>query len=208
MSTSPASQVHVVTGAGPVGSTIALQLAEAPDTRSDCSPDQEADPEHPLIERRKADVSQAGVLTEHFEGAVAVYHCIHGSAYSAKVWRSELPAAEQAVLIAAGAAGAVVVFPESLYSYGPVDVPMTEDLPRDGHKRQAGGSRGPPPGTRGILDRRQSALPPRTSTARSCGRHMRASASFLRCFPASGCRWSAASTSRTRSPTSPTSPGR
>jgi nucleoside-diphosphate-sugar epimerase len=26
--------------------------------------------------------------------------------------------------------GAVVVFPESLYSYGPVDGPMTEDLPR------------------------------------------------------------------------------
>ena len=109
-------------------------------------------PEHPLIERRKVDVSQAGALAEHFDGAAAVYHCIHGSAYSAKAWRAELPAAEQAVLAAAGAAGAVVVFPESLYSYGPVDVPMTEDLPRDGDSRQARRSRGPAPGTGGVLD--------------------------------------------------------
>ena len=46
------------------------------------------------------------------------------------MWRAELPRAERAVLEAAGRAGAVVVFPESLYSYGPVDGPMTEDTPR------------------------------------------------------------------------------
>ena len=137
MSTSPASQVHVVTGAGPVGSTIALQLADAGHpvrllTRSGSGP------EHPLIERRKVDVSHADALAEHFDGTAAVYHCIHGSAYSAKTWRAELPAAEQAVLTAAGAAGAVVVFPESLYSYGPVDVPMTEDLPRSATRGKLG----------------------------------------------------------------------
>ena len=59
-----------------------------------------------------------------------MHHCIHGSAYDARVWRAELPQAEAAVLDAAGRVGAVVVFPESLYSYGPVDGPMTEDLPR------------------------------------------------------------------------------
>ena len=60
-----------------------------------------------------------------------MHHCIHGSAYRASAWRSELPAAERVVLEAAGRVGAVVTFPESLYSYGPVEVPMTEDLPRD-----------------------------------------------------------------------------
>ncbi len=121
--------VHVVTGAGPVGSTVALQLAEAGHqvrllTRSGSGP------EHPSIERRRVDVSDPGALGEAFAGAVAIYHCIHASAYDAKVWRAELPAAERAVLEAAGRVGAVVVFPESLYSYGHVDGPMTEETPR------------------------------------------------------------------------------
>ena len=35
------------------------------------------------------------------------------------------------MLAAAGRVGAVVVFPESLYAYGRVDRPITEDTPRD-----------------------------------------------------------------------------
>lgn len=121
--------VHVVTGAGPVGSTVAQQLADAGQrvrvlTRSGSGP------VHPLVERRKVDVSRPDELTSALEGAVAVHHCIHGSAYDATVWRAELPRAEKAVLDAAGRVGAVVVFPESLYSYGPVSGPMTEDTPR------------------------------------------------------------------------------
>jgi nucleoside-diphosphate-sugar epimerase len=121
--------VHVVTGAGPVGSTVAVQLAGAGHqvrllTRSGSGP------VHPLIDRRRVDVSRPEVLAEAFDGAVAVHHCIHGSAYDARVWRAELPQAEAAVLAAAGRVGAVVVFPESLYSYGPVDGPLTEDVPR------------------------------------------------------------------------------
>lgn len=123
------STVHVVTGAGPVGSTIAQQLAESGQhvrllTRSGSVP------EHPLIDRRRVDVSQPDALAGALDGAVAVHHCIHGSAYDARVWRAELPRAEQVVLEAAGRVGAVVVFPESLYSYGPVEGPMTETTPR------------------------------------------------------------------------------
>ncbi len=123
------STVHVVTGAGPVGSTVAQQLADAGEqvrllTRSGSGP------AHPSIERRRVDVSRPEGLAEAFEGAVAVHHCIHGSAYDARVWRAELPQAERAVLEAAGRAGAVVVFPESLYSYGRVDAAITEDMPR------------------------------------------------------------------------------
>lgn len=120
---------YVVTGAGPVGSTIALQLADQGHhvrllTRSGSGP------EHPSIDRLRLDASQPGPLAEAFAGATAVFHCIHGSKYDARTWRAELFPAEQAVLRAAGAAGAVVAFPESLYSYGPVDGPMTEALPR------------------------------------------------------------------------------
>ena len=121
--------VHVVTGAGPVGSTVAQQLADAGEqvrllTRSGSGP------VHPLIDRRRVDVSRPDALAEALEGAVAVHHCIHGSAYDARVWRAELPQAERAVLDAAGRVGAVVVFPESLYSYGPVDGTITESTPR------------------------------------------------------------------------------
>ena len=121
--------VHVVTGAGPVGATVAQQLADAGEqvrllTRSGSGP------AHPLIDRRRVDVSRPDALAEAFEGAVAVHHCIHGSAYDARVWRAELPQAERAVLEAAGRVGAVVVFPESLYSYGPVDGTITEATPR------------------------------------------------------------------------------
>jgi nucleoside-diphosphate-sugar epimerase len=129
--------VHVVTGAGPVGSTIAQQLADAGRqvrllTRSGSGP------VHPLVERRRVDVSRPEALAEAFEGAVAVHHCIHGSAYDARVWRAELPRAERAVLEAAGRVGAVVVFPESLYSYGPVDGVMTETTPRTATRGKLG----------------------------------------------------------------------
>ena len=75
--------VHVVTGAGPVGSTVALQLADAGQqvrllTRSGSGPD------HPSIARRQVDVSQPDALAEAFAGATAVHHCIHGSAYDAR----------------------------------------------------------------------------------------------------------------------------
>lgn len=121
--------VHVVTGAGPVGSTVAQQLADAGQrvrllTRSGSGP------AHPLVERRRVDVSRPDALTEALEGAVAVHHCIHGSAYDARVWRAELPQAERTVLEAAGRVGAVVVFPESLYSYGRVEGTITESTPR------------------------------------------------------------------------------
>ncbi|MBC2933789.1 NAD-dependent epimerase/dehydratase family protein [Nocardioides sp. zg-1228] len=123
------STVHVVTGAGPVGSTVALQLADAGQrvrllTRSGSGP------VHPLVERHRVDVSRPEELGDAFAGAVAVHHCIHGSAYDARVWRAELLRAERVVLEAAGRVGAVVVFPESLYAYGPVTEVITEVTPR------------------------------------------------------------------------------
>jgi len=121
--------IKIVTGAGPVGWTVASQLADAGEqvrvlTRSGSGPD------HPRIEKMRVDVSDPQALRAAIAGADAVFHCIHGSKYNAEVWQRELPAAEQTVLAAAGEIGAVVVFPESLYSYSrPGDV-MREDSPR------------------------------------------------------------------------------
>lgn len=128
--------MYVVTGAGPVGYTVAEQLAEQGHqvrivTRSGSGP------EHPLVERMRVDASDPGQVSHAFQGAHAVFHCIHGSAYRAAAWAAELPQAEQTVMDAAAAVGAVVVFPESLYSYSEPDRIMTEAGPRaaDGGKR-------------------------------------------------------------------------
>ncbi|MCB0964204.1 MAG: NAD-dependent epimerase/dehydratase family protein, partial [Acidimicrobiales bacterium] len=44
-------------------------------------------------------------------------------------WPQEFPGLQAAILAGAEAAGAVYVAVENLYAYGPVDGPMTEDLP-------------------------------------------------------------------------------
>lgn len=129
--------MYVVTGAGPVGWTIAEKLAAQGRevrvlTRSGSGP------EHPRVERMRADASDSAQLRQAVRGAEAVFHCIHGSKYRAKEWQAELPQAEQVVMDAAAAAGAVVVFPESLYSYSEPDRTMTEAGPREA----TGGKRG------------------------------------------------------------------
>jgi len=120
-----------------VGWTVAEQLAAAGHrvrilTRSGSGP------AHPLVEKLSIDVSEPTRLGEAFRGAAAVFHCIHASRYNADVWTRELPDAEQNVLAAAGGAGAVVVFPESLYSYSAPERAMTEEGPREAQ----GGKRG------------------------------------------------------------------
>jgi nucleoside-diphosphate-sugar epimerase len=116
--------MDVVTGAGPIGWAVAEQLAAQGRsvkvvTRSGSGP------ELPGIERIRLDANDSSAMVGVVAGADAVYHCIHGSKYDAKVWARELPGAERVVLDVAGAAGAVVVFPESLYVFDSSDV-MTE----------------------------------------------------------------------------------
>ncbi|ALV46122.1 epimerase [Arthrobacter alpinus] len=121
--------IKIVTGAGPVGWNVASQLANEGHqvrllTRSGSGP------AHPLIERLRADAGDPAQLQTAMEGADAVFHCIHGSKYAAEAWRRELPRAEATVMKAAGEAGAVVVFPESLYAYSAPENVMTERSPR------------------------------------------------------------------------------
>lgn len=87
-----------------------------------------------MVERRSVDI-ESDDLGPHLDGATAIYHCSH-VAYENKVWRDKLEAMEKRVLDAA--AGTVVVFPESLYAYGRVDGPISEDSPREATFRKLG----------------------------------------------------------------------
>jgi nucleoside-diphosphate-sugar epimerase len=117
--------LHVIVGAGPVGSATARLLAGKGEqvrllTRSGGGPDDAG------IERVAADATDAEALARHTKDAVALYSCA-GPAYHR--WPTDWPPLGAALIHAAEATGAVLVTTGNLYGYGQVDVPMTEDLP-------------------------------------------------------------------------------
>ncbi|NKY12250.1 NAD-dependent epimerase/dehydratase family protein [Cellulomonas hominis] len=124
---------HLVVGAGPVGSALARLLADRGDavtvvTRSGGGPD------HPGIRRVAADAADADRLADLARGAATVVNCANPGTYAE--WEARWPPLAAALLAAAERSGAVLVTTGNLYGYGPVDVPMTPDLPlaATGHK--------------------------------------------------------------------------
>jgi nucleoside-diphosphate-sugar epimerase len=117
--------LHVIVGAGPVGSATARMLAAKGEpvrliTRSGSGP------RHSSIERVAADATDADVLSRYTEGAAALYSCA-GPPYHR--WPTDWPPLGAALIRAAEASGAVLVTTGNLYAYGQVDGPMTEDTP-------------------------------------------------------------------------------
>ena len=120
------SELHVVVGAGPVGRATALELVAAGHevllvSRSGSGPDLTG------VRRVAADAADAVRLTELATGAEAIYNCVNPTDYT--VWPTFWPPVAEAFLGAAERTGALLVTASCLYGYGPVDVPMTEDLP-------------------------------------------------------------------------------
>lgn len=152
------SQHFLVTGSGPIGTAVSLQLAEAGNTVT-LATRSGAGPDHPLVSRIRADATDPAAMESAVQGASAVFHCIHAP-YSAAAWRAVLPRAEQVVLAAAGRQGIPVVFPESLYSYSEPERVMNEDSPR----RADSGKRGI---RTGLLDARAASDTPTISVVAS-----------------------------------------
>jgi nucleoside-diphosphate-sugar epimerase len=116
---------HVIVGAGTVGQATALVLAEKGHqvrlvSRRGHGPD------HPGIENLAVDATDTDALTHASEGATALYNCASPRSYAQ--WESEWPPMAAGILAAADRSGAVLVTLSNLYGYGPVDVPMTEDM--------------------------------------------------------------------------------
>ncbi len=83
-------------------------------------------PDRPGVEAATADLRDPAQLRAALTGATAVVHAAQ-PAYTR--WAQEFPSLTAAIADAAGAAGARLLLADNLYSYGPVDGPLTEDLP-------------------------------------------------------------------------------
>ncbi|MFJ7207141.1 NAD-dependent epimerase/dehydratase family protein [Streptomyces sp. NPDC098789] len=115
---------YVVVGFGPAGAATARLLAERGHsvrvvTRSGRSPE-------PGIEHVALDAADGEQLIAAARGAAAVFSC---AAPPYHRWTSAWPPLAAALCATAEATGAVLVMLGNLYGYGPVDGPLTEELP-------------------------------------------------------------------------------
>ena len=119
------SGIHVVAGAGAVGSALATHLADSGAevvvvTRSG------AGPNRPEVTRLALDVSNSDALLAAVPSAAVIYNCVNPPYHR---WVQDWPPMAEAFLTYAETTGAVLATCSNLYGYGPVTVPMTEDLP-------------------------------------------------------------------------------
>ena len=118
--------LHVIVGAGAVGSATARLLAERGDQVRLISRRGTGPTDVTGVELVAADASDAQRLAELTAGASVIYNCANPPYHR---WSTQWPPMAAALLTAAEASGAVLVTMSNLYGYGPVDGPMTEDLP-------------------------------------------------------------------------------
>jgi len=120
--------LHVVFGAaGAIGSTVVTELVHAGRqvravSRSGQAPDGALGV--------AADASDPAQAARAAAGASVIYHCA-SPPYTQ--WPELFPPLTSAILGAAEASGAKLVFADNLYAYGPVDGPLREDLPAVAH---------------------------------------------------------------------------
>ncbi|WP_432548053.1 NAD-dependent epimerase/dehydratase family protein [Kineococcus sp. SYSU DK004] len=130
MPVQPTPARHVVAGAGPVGTRLALALAGRGDevvlvSRSGRGPD------HERVRRLALDVaadhrSGTGALADAVRGASTLVNAVNPAYHR---WPQEWPGLTAALLDAVEAGGARYVAFSNLYGYGPRTAPMTEDAP-------------------------------------------------------------------------------
>lgn len=117
---------HLVVGAGPAGTSIALLLADRGVpvtvlTRSGTGPD------HPLVTRVAGTATDADLLTQLATGAAAIHNCVNPPYHR---WHIDWPPMHRAFMAAAERTGAVLVMMDNLYGFGPdATLPMGEDDP-------------------------------------------------------------------------------
>jgi nucleoside-diphosphate-sugar epimerase len=119
-------RLYVVLGAGPLGLAVARHQAARGNRVRIANRGGRADlPEG--VQVVAANVAEVGDARRACDGATVVYHCANPP-YAR--WPELHPPLMRAIIEGASSAGATLVFGDNLYAYGPVDGPLTEDLPR------------------------------------------------------------------------------
>ena len=117
---------HLVIGSGPVGSGVAIALAQrglpvTVVTRSGTGP------EHELITRLKADAGDRDALVRIADGAGTIFNCANPPYHR---WEADWPPVHEALMTAAEKSGAVLVMMDNLYAFGEGrPMPMREGDP-------------------------------------------------------------------------------
>lgn len=116
---------HLVIGSGPVGTQLALRLAESGHevvvvTRSGSGPARAG------IRRVASDASSLDALLTAAPRADALYNCANPPYHR---WSQDWPPLAAALLSFAERTGAVLATCSNLYGYGPLDGPITEASP-------------------------------------------------------------------------------
>lgn len=119
-----AEQLHVVVGAGPIGTGVVEELV-ARGHRVRVVTRSGSGPEHPQVERVRLDAADPA-LADLAAGATAVYNCVNPPYHR---WPTDWPPVAANLLAVAERTGAVLSTCSNLYGYGPVDGPMTEQNP-------------------------------------------------------------------------------
>lgn len=123
------TDLHVVFGAnGQVGAQIVRALvAQGKRVRA---ANRSGNADVPAgVEVVKADATNRDQVIAAAAGARVIYHAMGAPVYSAKVWQQTLPIYMDHLIVAAGDAGARLVYVDNLYMYGKPDGPMTETSP-------------------------------------------------------------------------------
>ncbi len=119
--------LHVIVGAGAVGTATAQLLAERGEQVRIVSR-HGSGPEHPAIERVSADATDPARLTEVSTGAAALYNCANPEYHR---WLTDWPPLGAALLTTAERTGAVLATVSNLYAYGPGHERIDADTPLD-----------------------------------------------------------------------------
>ncbi len=127
------NQLHVVLGAsGGIGGALVRELAAQGKHVRAVNRSGKADLPA-SVEIMRGDALSAESMRAVCAGASVVYNCAN---VPYPEWETKFPPMMKNITDAACAANAKLIFADNLYMYGPVDVPITEELPYNapGHK--------------------------------------------------------------------------
>jgi nucleoside-diphosphate-sugar epimerase len=117
--------LHVVVGGGPVGRTVIGELVGRGLRVRAVARHRAAD--LPAgVETVEGDIADPADARRVMAGAAVVYHAASAPYHR---WPELLPPLMRGVIAGASATGARIVYADNLYAYGPVEGPLTEDLP-------------------------------------------------------------------------------